>query len=81
MKKNQRNIRLSLWFILDVNVLSRGQTYEKDDKDAIVGPSSYKEHGYRMLLIWTSGLGPEAQFINELHEALSIIGKKSVAGV
>ncbi|XP_043284516.1 ankyrin repeat and death domain-containing protein 1A-like isoform X2 [Venturia canescens] len=43
------------------------------------GPSSWKEHGYRMLLIWTSGLSPETQLTKELYEALSTIGKKSVA--
>ncbi|XP_033231984.1 ankyrin repeat and death domain-containing protein 1A-like [Belonocnema kinseyi] len=43
------------------------------------GPSSYKEHGYRMLLIWASGLNPEVHPLKELHEALSAIGKTSAA--
>lgn len=33
-----------------------------------------------MLLIWTSGLSPETQLTKELHEALTTIGKKTVAG-
>ncbi|XP_015126168.1 ankyrin repeat and death domain-containing protein 1A [Diachasma alloeum] len=43
------------------------------------GSSSYKEHGYRMLMIWASGLSPELQLSKELHEALLAIDKKNVA--
>jgi hypothetical protein len=44
------------------------------------GPSSYKEHGFRMLLIWAHGLGPEVNPVKELYESLTAIGKKGVAG-
>ncbi|XP_051167734.1 ankyrin repeat and death domain-containing protein 1A-like isoform X1 [Leptopilina boulardi] len=47
--------------------------------DALVGPSSYKEHGYRMLLIWVSGLNPEVNIMKELLEALCAIGRKTAA--
>ncbi|OAD61080.1 Ankyrin repeat and death domain-containing protein 1A [Eufriesea mexicana] len=43
------------------------------------GPSSYKEHGYRMLMIWASGLNPEASVGKELCDALTAVDKKSVA--
>ncbi|PSN43783.1 hypothetical protein C0J52_20190 [Blattella germanica] len=43
-------------------------------------PSSYKEHGFRMLLIWAHGLGPEVNPVKELYESLTAIGKKGVAG-
>ncbi|XP_025157153.1 ankyrin repeat and death domain-containing protein 1A isoform X4 [Harpegnathos saltator] len=55
------------------------QPYEKDDKAPIVGPSSYKEHGFRMLLIWASGLNPDVPLAKELCEALSAVGKKAIA--
>ncbi|XP_015598970.1 ankyrin repeat and death domain-containing protein 1A isoform X3 [Cephus cinctus] len=45
----------------------------------IVGPSSYKEHGFRMLLIWASGLNPDVNLVKELYEALSAIDRKAVA--
>jgi hypothetical protein len=44
------------------------------------GPYSYKEHGFRMLLIWIHGLGPEVNPVRELYESLTAIGKKGVAG-
>ncbi|XP_046816508.1 ankyrin repeat and death domain-containing protein 1A-like isoform X2 [Vespa crabro] len=43
------------------------------------GPSSYKEHGFRMLMIWTSGLNSEAPLVKELCEALQAIDKKNLA--
>ncbi|XP_011693596.1 PREDICTED: ankyrin repeat and death domain-containing protein 1A-like isoform X2 [Wasmannia auropunctata] len=55
------------------------QPYEKDDKAPIVGPSSYKEHGFRMLMIWASGLSPDVPLMKELCEALSAVDKKAVA--
>ncbi|XP_011693597.1 PREDICTED: ankyrin repeat and death domain-containing protein 1A-like isoform X3 [Wasmannia auropunctata] len=45
----------------------------------IVGPSSYKEHGFRMLMIWASGLSPDVPLMKELCEALSAVDKKAVA--
>lgn len=44
------------------------------------GPSSYKEHGFRMMLIWAHGIGPEVNPIRELYESLTAIGKRPVAG-
>lgn len=65
---------------LDVPIVRLEQPYEKDDKASIVGPSSYKEHGFRMLMIWASGLNPDVPLIKELCEALSAVDKKAVAG-
>lgn len=49
-------------------------------KAPLIGPSSYKEHGFRMLMIWASGLNPEISVGRELCDALSAVDKKSVAG-
>lgn len=43
------------------------------------GPSSYKEHGFRMLLIWAHGLGPEVNPIKEIYESLTAIGRRPLA--
>ncbi|KAF7991747.1 hypothetical protein HCN44_010548 [Aphidius gifuensis] len=43
------------------------------------GSSSYQDHGYRMLVIWTSGLSENTQFFKELHDALVAIDKKNIA--
>ncbi|XP_050458784.1 ankyrin repeat and death domain-containing protein 1A-like isoform X2 [Cataglyphis hispanica] len=45
----------------------------------ILGSSSYKEHGFRMLMIWASGLNPDVQLIKELCDALSAVDKKAIA--
>ncbi|XP_043597879.1 ankyrin repeat and death domain-containing protein 1A-like isoform X1 [Bombus pyrosoma] len=45
----------------------------------LIGPSSYKEHGFRMLMIWASGLNPEISIGKELCDALFAVDKKSVA--
>nr|XP_012142859.1 PREDICTED: ankyrin repeat and death domain-containing protein 1A-like isoform X4 [Megachile rotundata] len=45
----------------------------------IIGPSSYKEHGFRMLMIWASGLNPEIPITKELCDALFAVDKKSIA--
>ncbi|XP_076240661.1 uncharacterized protein LOC143183117 isoform X2 [Calliopsis andreniformis] len=42
------------------------------------GPSSYKEHGFRMLMIWASGLNSEVPITKELCDALSAIDKKAI---
>lgn len=60
--------------------MHRGQPCEKDDKAPIVGPSSYKEHGFRMLMIWVSGLSPDISIAKELCDALSAVDKKAAAG-
>ncbi|GBM14690.1 hypothetical protein AVEN_97197-1 [Araneus ventricosus] len=44
-----------------------------------VGKSSYKEHGYRMLLIWLQGLPSCKHPLKELYEALTAINKRDVA--
>ncbi|XP_076240663.1 uncharacterized protein LOC143183117 isoform X4 [Calliopsis andreniformis] len=44
----------------------------------IIGPSSYKEHGFRMLMIWASGLNSEVPITKELCDALSAIDKKAI---
>ncbi|XP_066137418.1 ankyrin repeat and death domain-containing protein 1A-like isoform X1 [Euwallacea fornicatus] len=44
-----------------------------------IGPSSYKEHGFRMMLIWIHGLSPELNPVRELYESLVAIGKKPLA--
>ncbi|KAG7206695.1 hypothetical protein KM043_000370 [Ampulex compressa] len=43
------------------------------------GPSSYKEHGFRMLMIWASGLNPDVALVRELCDALSAIDKRTLA--
>lgn len=62
------------------SILNLEQLYEKDDKAPIVGSSSYKEHGFRMLMIWASGLNPDVQLVKELCDALSAVDKKAIAG-
>lgn len=44
------------------------------------GPSSYKEHGFRMMLIWAHGLAQDVNPVKELYESLVAIDKKHVAG-
>lgn len=43
------------------------------------GPSSYKEHGFRMMLIWAHGLAPDVNPLKELYESLVAIGKRPLA--
>ncbi|ENN72374.1 hypothetical protein YQE_11009, partial [Dendroctonus ponderosae] len=40
---------------------------------------AYKEHGFRMMLIWTHGLSADVNPIKELYESLVAIGKKPLA--
>lgn len=44
------------------------------------GPSSYKQHGYRMLRIWIDSLGPDLDPIEELIDSLNTIEKNTLAG-
>ena len=44
------------------------------------GPQSYREHGYRMFLIWLHGLKMDESPIKSLFEALVAIDKRDVAG-
>lgn len=73
-------VKLSSFFIPIVNLMPLEQPYEKDDKVPIVGPSSYKEHGFRMLMIWAAGLNPDVPLVKELCDALSAVDKKTIAG-
>ncbi|XP_022256538.1 ankyrin repeat and death domain-containing protein 1A-like [Limulus polyphemus] len=43
------------------------------------GKTSYKDHGYRMMIIWLHGLPPTKNPLKELFEALVAIGKRDVA--
>jgi len=70
--------RCDLYF--DIAIIHLEQFYEKDDKASIVGASSYKEHGFRMLTIWASGLNPDVPLARELCDALSAVDKKTIAG-
>ncbi|KAK9308976.1 hypothetical protein QLX08_001178 [Tetragonisca angustula] len=55
------------------------QAIEHQYTAPLLGPSSYKEHGFRMLMIWASGLSPEVSVGKELCDALSAVDKNSVA--
>lgn len=46
----------------------------------ILGPSSYKQHGYRVLRIWVDSLGPDLDPIEELIDSLNTIEKNALAG-
>lgn len=46
----------------------------------LAGPSSYKEHGHRVLLIWQHSLDPNCSFLSELADSLAAIGKDAAAG-
>lgn len=75
------NFGLYMWFVPRCSsIVHLEQLYEKDDKAPIVGSSSYKEHGFRMLMIWASGLNPDVQLVKELCDALSAVDKKAIAG-
>lgn len=45
-----------------------------------LGPASYKEHGYRMMMIWLDGLEPEVNPLESLYESLIAIDEKRLAG-
>ncbi|XP_018577146.1 ankyrin repeat and death domain-containing protein 1A-like [Anoplophora glabripennis] len=53
--------------------------YQKENKVYITGPSSYKEHGFRMMLIWAHGLAPDVNPVKELYESLVAIGRRPLA--
>ncbi|XP_060851958.1 ankyrin repeat and death domain-containing protein 1A-like [Rhopalosiphum padi] len=44
-----------------------------------IGPSSYKQHGYRVLRIWVDSLGPDLDPIEELIDSLNTIEKNALA--
>ena len=43
------------------------------------GPKTWKEHGYRMCIIWIHGLDEDAHPVDDLYDALYYIRKKRVA--
>ncbi|XP_074650626.1 uncharacterized protein LOC141905591 isoform X2 [Tubulanus polymorphus] len=43
------------------------------------GESSYKEHGYRLLLIWLYGVKPDENPMKDLYQALCAIGRRNLA--
>ena len=45
-----------------------------------LGPASFKEHGYRMLLIWLHGVKKDESPTKCLFEALVAIDKRDLAG-
>jgi len=45
------------------------------------GTDSYKQHGYRLLLIWLSCLRPENNPIKQLFVALVAIDRRDLAGL
>ena len=46
-----------------------------------VGPSSYKEHGHRMLRIWVDSLPLSVDAVQELTDSLIAINKRKIAGL
>lgn len=46
----------------------------------LLGAQSYKEHGYRLLLIWLHGVKPSDNPMKHLFEALVAIEKRDLAG-
>ncbi len=44
------------------------------------GDQSYREHGYRLLLIWLYGVLPHDNPTKQLFEGLSHIGRRDLAG-
>ena len=63
--------------------LARFWDFTEDQIKAIehqyTGKTSYKDHAYRMLLIWLHGLSPAKNPLNELYDALIYINKQEVA--
>lgn len=45
-----------------------------------VDENSYKEHGYRTLIIWLHGVKHDDLPIKNLYEALVAIGREKLAG-
>ena len=46
----------------------------------LVGTQSYKEHGYRLLLIWLHGVKKDDNPMKNLYEALVAIGRRDLGG-
>ena len=44
------------------------------------GSRSYKEHGYRLLLIWLHGVKSDENPMKLLYEALTAVGRRELAG-
>lgn len=63
-----------------LNIHLTGTQVINDFGVSFTGPSSYKQHGYRMLRIWVDSLGPDLDPIEELIDSLNTIEKKNLAG-
>ncbi|KAJ6220911.1 hypothetical protein RDWZM_006723 [Blomia tropicalis] len=67
----------------DWKQLARFWDFTEDQIKAIehqyTGKTSYKDHAYRMLLIWLHGLSPNKNPLSELYDALDYINKHDVA--
>lgn len=61
-------------------VIGAASCLKRTIKRAIVGETSYKEHGYRMLMIWAAGLEADVNLPQQLHDALVAIDRRNVAG-
>ena len=46
----------------------------------VTGAQSYKEHGYRLLLIWLHGVPKSENPMKSLYEALVAIGRREMGG-
>ena len=44
------------------------------------GPNSYREHGYRLLMIWFHGIRKDENVVKLLFEGLVAIDKRTLAG-
>ncbi|GAB6018955.1 Ankyrin repeat and death domain-containing protein 1A [Chamberlinius hualienensis] len=55
------------------------QEHIKAIEHQYTGENSYKEHGYRMLLIWLSGVDDYNTVTKDIYEALDAIGRKDLA--
>ncbi|XP_023215354.1 ankyrin repeat and death domain-containing protein 1A-like [Centruroides sculpturatus] len=87
----QKRMRQLLWSLAN-NYLEAGEwrrlarywgfteEHIKAIEHQYTGKNSYKEHGYRMLLIWLHGVPSSRNTLKELFEALVAIDKREIAG-
>ena len=45
-----------------------------------LGPHSYREHGYRLLMIWLHGVRKDENIMRLMFEALVAIDRRQLAG-
>lgn len=60
-----------LWLFTDEHIQAIEHQY--------TGKTSYKEHGFRMMLIWLASLPPNQFALRELFDGLRTIGRKDIA--